>query len=185
MDFVRASNVRMSFTAFARRAEDLIDWARPAGQWTDSGVIPPPWETRNVEEATFLGLEADLSVQGPLETRWTVGGMLLSVDSEEAHGFTSKYALRPLEEQLNVGVGRAFGDGVTLGVKLQRANRGGEDPYHRLDVRGGLKLGTTWVYLDANNLLNAEFQDITGALAPGRALYLGVEVGSGRGGGRD
>jgi len=106
--------------------------------------------------------------------------MLLSVDSEEAEGFTSKYALRPLEEQLNLGARRAFGDLATLSANLQRAKRAGEDPYFRLDVRGGVKVGSTWLYLDANNLLDAEYPDITGALAPGRALYLGLEVGSGR-----
>ena len=108
--------------------------------------------------------------------------MLLSVDSKEAQGYTSKYALRPLVQQVNLGVGRTFGDALTLGLNLKRAKRTGEDAYERLDVRGGVKLGSTWIYLDATNLLNTEYPDIIGAMAPGRALYLGVEVGSGRGG---
>lgn len=179
LDVMRASDLRLSITAFARRAEDLIDWARAADAGTDS-----PWETRNVEEATVRGLEADLTLQGPGEIRWTLGGMLLSVDSKEAQGYNSKYALRPLVQQVNLGVGRTLGDAVTVGLNLKRAKRTGEDAYQRLDVRGGVRLGPTWIYLDATNLLDTEYPDITGAMAPGRALYLGVEVGSGRSGGR-
>jgi hypothetical protein len=107
--------------------------------------------------------------------------MVLSVDSEEAPGFTSKYALRPLEEQITLGVGRVFDDGFSLGLNMQRARREGEEAYTRLDLRTGFSMGPTWLYLDANNMLNEEYPDITGALAPGRALHLGLEVGTRRG----
>ena len=179
LDLVRDTDLRLSITAFARRAEDLIDWARAVDGGVVGGGADAPWETRNVEEATFKGLEADLTLRGPAGTRWTLGGMLLSVDSKEAQGYESKYALRPLEEQVKVGVGRTFGGSVTLGLNLKRARRRGEDSYHRLDARGGLKLGSTWLYLDATNLLDAEYPDITGASAPGRALNLGLTFGSG------
>jgi len=183
LDLVRDTDLRLSITAFARRAEDLIDWARAVDGGGVGGGVEAPWETRNVEEATFRGLEADLTVRGPAETRWTLGGMLLSVDSKEAQGYSSKYALRPLVEQINVGVGRTFGGVATLGLNLKRARRAGEDPFNRLDMRGGVKLGSTWIYLDATNLMDTEYPDITGAMAPGRALFLGLEVGPGRGGG--
>jgi outer membrane cobalamin receptor len=172
LDLASSSDLRLSVTAFLRRAEGLIDWARPVGAGDDT-----PWETRNVEEATFKGLEADLTLQGPSETRWTLGGMLLSVDSKEIDGYRSKYALRPLEEQVNLAVGRTFGDAVTLSLNLKRGKRAAEDAYHRLDLRGGVKLGSTWLYLDANNLLNERYPDVTGALAPGRAVYLGWRWG--------
>jgi iron complex outermembrane receptor protein len=178
LDLAGSSDLRLSGTAFLRRAEGLIDWARPEDAGADV-----PWETRNVQEATFKGIEADLTFQGPAETRWTFGGMLLSVDSREAAGYQSKYALRPLEEQVNLGVGRHFGDVVNLGVSLRRGKRAAEDAYHRLDLRAGVKLGSTWLYLDANNLLNEHYPDIIGALAPGRAFYLGWRLG-GEGSGR-
>jgi outer membrane cobalamin receptor len=162
-------------TAFARRSEDLIDWARAVDEGTDV-----PWETRNVKEARFKGVEADLSLQGPAETRWTLGGMLLSVDSKEASGYASKYALRPLTEQLNLGVGRSFGDALTLGLNLRRAKRKGEDAYGLVDVRGAFRLGPSWIYLDANNLLDAEYPDVTGAVAPGRAIQVGWKWGGDR-----
>ncbi len=175
LDFNASSGLTLSLTGFHRWAEDLIDWARNA-----EGGAEVPWETRNVRSATFRGLEGDLSFRGPLDTSWSLGGMFLSVDSEEASGFTSKYALRPLEEQINLGVGRIFDGGFSLGVNVQRGKRGGEDPYTRLDLRTGLRVGPTWLYLDANNLLDERYPDITGAMAQGRALYLGVELGTRR-----
>ena len=175
-DLNPASGLSLSVTGFYRAAEDLIDWAR-----SEEGGTEAPWETRNVESATFRGLEADFSFKGPLETDWSMGGMFLSIDSEEAPGFTSKYALRPLKEQINLGVGRVFGREFSLGVNVQRAKRDGQDAYTRLDVRTGLRMGPTWVYLDANNLLDEEYPDITGALAPGRALYFGLEIGTRKG----
>jgi outer membrane receptor protein involved in Fe transport len=46
-----------------------------------------------------------------------------------------------------------------------------------LDFRGALDLGSTRLYLDATNLLDEEYPDIAGAMAPGRAFFLGLEVG--------
>jgi outer membrane cobalamin receptor len=68
---------------------------------------------------------------------------------------------------------------MTLGLNLQRARRRGEDSYQRVDIRGGFKLGSTWIYLDGTNLLDAEYPDITGASAPGRALFLGLTYSCG------
>jgi iron complex outermembrane receptor protein len=173
LDVVRSARVRLGITAFLRRAADLIDWARPAEAGPDV-----PWETRNVESATFRGLEGDLTVRGPWETRWTLGVMVLSVESEQAMGFSSKYALRPLEEQVTLGAGKTFGGALRLDLNLQRAKRKGEDPYHRLDVRGGIDVGPARIYVDATNLTAEEYPDVTGALAPGRAFFVGLEIGA-------
>ncbi len=178
LDVSGRSDFRLAVTAFSRRGEDLIDWARPSE--ADPAV---PWETRNVKEADFLGLETELELRGPFGLRWRVGGMLLSVDSKESLGYLSKYVLRPVTEQTTLGVSKNFQGGVDMGLNLQRARRDGEDPYYRLDIRGGFRLGPAWVYLDANNLFDARYPDITGALAPGRALYLGIEWGGSRKGG--
>jgi iron complex outermembrane receptor protein len=174
-DFDGTGPFQISLTLFSRWAEDLIDWART----TDAGE-EEPWETRNVEDATFQGVEADLSTPGPFDTEWTFGGMLLSVDSEEGEGFRSKYALRPLTEQLTGKVRRSFADRFTLAVHGQRSRRKGEEAYVRLDFRAALRIGPSWLYLDGNNLTDASYPDVTGAPAPGRAFFLGLEVGPGR-----
>lgn len=172
VDVFRGSNLRFSLTGFARRAEGLIDWARPEGSGDDV-----PWETRNVESATFRGVEADFSAKGPWGSMLTMGAAFLSLSSAEVSGFRSKYALRPLKERVTLGVERTFGDWISLTARAQRGRRPGEDAYHRVDFRVAVRNRGVSLYLDAVNLLDASFPDVTGAEAPGRALFLGVEVG--------
>jgi len=173
-DLFKGSDLHISFTAFARKAESLIDWARSSSAGDDV-----PWETRNVEEASFQGLEADLATAGPFATAWSFGGSVLSVNSEEARGFRSKYALRPLQERFTGRVQRSLGSRLSMAVQGQRSRRAGEAPYHRIDLRVTVQAGVTSVYVDATNLTDQAYPDITGARAPGRALYLGLTVGGG------
>lgn len=169
-DLFLGSALRASVTLFERRATDLIDWARDL----EAGDTVP-WETRNVEEATFRGVEVDLTFSGPLQTRWTLGGSVMSSDSEEAQGYRSKYALRPLLERYLIGFRRSWA-GFSVGLNAQRAERSGEEPYHRVDLRTGFRFKPAWVYLDATNLFDAEYADVTGAMAPGRGIGLGLEI---------
>jgi len=167
-DVIHGPRFRLSTTAFLRRATSLIDWARPltAGD-TD------PWETRNVEAATFRGVEADMEIDGPLGLRWTLGGMALSMQAEEAAGFRSKYALRPLREQLFVGVERSLASIASARIRVRHGRREGEDSYRRLDLRLSLWVGAGWLHFDALNITDFDYPDVTGARAPGRALLLG------------
>jgi iron complex outermembrane receptor protein len=157
-----------SMTLFARRANSLIDWARPEGaQDTD------PWETRNVENATFRGVEADIELNGPGRTRWTLGGTALAVEAEEVAGYRSKYALRPMREQLTIGVERFIGSAASFRLRLRHGRREGERSYRRVDLRFNLWVGAGWVRLDALNITDFDYPDITGARAPGRGIFLG------------
>jgi iron complex outermembrane receptor protein len=176
IDLHGIGGVRFSATGFLRRTEGLIDWARVK----DSGS-ETPWETRNVETADFLGLEGEVMADGPWETRLALGGSVLTVDSKEAAGLESKYALRPLVQKVTLAFRREFGTWGRVGVNGQRGKREGEDPFHRIDLRAGVRIGPAWVYLDANNLTDATYPDITGAAAPGRAFFLGVELAGGGG----
>ena len=172
VDVTRSALARVSVTGFYRRSTSIIDWARPLD--APEGT---PWETHNVEEATFKGLEAEAELRGPVGLTLLAGGMLLSVDSEETEGLYSKYALRPITEKMTLGVQWSSGESVVVGVNGQHGKRVGEDPYYRIDLRGSLRVGPGWLYLDAKNVTDTEYPDVTGALAPGRALYLGFRVG--------
>ena len=65
-----------------------------------------------------------------------------------------------------------------MGLHAQRGRRRGEDFHHRLDARASLGRGSFTLYLDAINLTDASYLDVTGARAPGRALFLGLSLGS-------
>src|SRR5690606_25905400 len=99
VDLSPLAGVQMGLAAFQRSANDLIDWARPAGS-TDA------WETRNVSTARFRGIEAELAVAEWLGFDWRLQGSWLSVTASTPDGVESKYALRPLAENVTLGVQR-------------------------------------------------------------------------------
>jgi hypothetical protein len=137
-----------------------------------------PWETRNVEDATFKGVEADIEFSGPLAIRWTLGGTVLTVAAHEASGFRSKYALRPLREQLTLGAERFFGSSASVRIRVRHGRRENEDSYRRMDLRLNVWAGVGWLRLDVQNLTDFDYSDVTGARAAGRALFVGYSSGS-------
>jgi len=77
---------------------------------------------------------------------------------------------------------KSVGASAFLGVKTQRARRHGEEAYLRMDGRFGYRVGRAGIYLDVTNVLNEEYPDITGSRAPGRAVFVGLEMSTtGRG----
>ena len=163
------AGVRVGAVGFLRDATDLIDWAKPAATPTE------PWRTRNVEDATYRGLEAEVAVDDLLGIQWVARGSWLSLDASEAPGFTSKYALRPLADVLSLSADRAVARGVTVGVRAQRARRIGESAYDRLDARAAYQLALGRVYADLQNATDERYPDILGVDAAGRSLLVGLE----------
>jgi vitamin B12 transporter len=156
-------------TVYRRRATDLIDWARPVGAPEEE-----PWVTRNVDRATFDGLE--------LATRLPVAGVVVGADahwldvrSSAAPGLRSKYALRPLTRSVAARVEAPLGAGVSFGARIADERRAGEDDRVVADVRLGWDRGPWSVTLDVTNLGDAAYPDISGQPAPGRAVTLGVD----------
>ncbi|KPJ86454.1 MAG: hypothetical protein AMS18_15540, partial [Gemmatimonas sp. SG8_17] len=93
-------------------------------------------------------------------------------------GLVSKYALRPLIREVSVSVSRGLGPAVAES-QLKYRRREAEDGYWLMDLRFALPGLSGAVYVDVLNVLDAEYQLITGASAPGRSVMVGVRVGSG------
>jgi iron complex outermembrane receptor protein len=159
---------RVDVVAFRREAEQLIDWARVVDDPAS------PWRTMNIEDATFRGVEALVELRGPLDTHWSLTGAALSVAAEEANGFTSKYALRPLAHTVVLALDRPVLRGAGLGARLRTARRVSEDAYTVLDVRASYRLGSLRAYADLTNLTDEEYLDVSVQRAPGRQLRIGV-----------
>ena len=180
LDAYPLRGVRVGAAAYVRDASDLIDWAKPAAAPTAE-----PWRTRNVEDATFRGLEAELALDDLAGVRVVARGSWLSLETIDAEGFRSKYALRPLDRVLSLSADRAVSRGLVLGARVQRARRvesagQAEDAWLRLDGRAGWQWTRGRVYVDAQNLTDEPYLDVVGGRAAGRALMVGVEVGSAR-----
>ncbi|HEY0016418.1 MAG TPA: TonB-dependent receptor [Longimicrobium sp.] len=167
--------VRLGIAAFVRDADQLIDWARP------DDAPAEPWRTRNVEEARFRGIEAEAGWSGPLGLAWSATGAWLSVATEEADGFTSKSALRPVVENVALSLRRTFAERLTLTLLGRRARRTGDDAYVRLDARAAYDIRGVRVFADVQNATGAEYLDITRLAAPGRAFTVGLEWSASRG----
>lgn len=171
VDWAPAGAAVVRATVFRRTAEDLIDWARPV-----DAPAEDPWETRNVESATFSGLE--LAVDGVEVGSVTLEGSatFLALDTEEAAGFESKVALRPLTRNVMVGARNDLGLAEAWG-RVRWLRREGGEAYQLADV--GLSTPARWgaeLWVEATNVLDEEYPDITGLTAPGRAFRLGTRI---------
>lgn len=158
-------------TGFVRSADDLIDYARPA-----SGPDDAVWQSRNVESATFRGLELELS--GLEVGRLTLDGAveLLDVSSAETGEFVSKYALRPLTRSAMLGARVPLRVGTTLALRVENRRRTGEETYTAADLRLESRVGSSRIWIDAANLGDAHWLDVSGLPAPGRTFRTGVAI---------
>ncbi len=163
-----AGPVWFSLTAYRRRARDLIDWARPAG---GAGA----WETRNVEAATFYGLEGELRGLRVAGADVTLRGAVLDFAADSAAGYTSKYALRPVTTDASLALARQFG-GVGAETRLNYRRREGDSGYWLLDLRLSVPIHLGVLFLDLVNGLDADYADIAGAPAAGRSIYVGFRT---------
>lgn len=165
---------RVGLDGFVRGSRDLIDWVRPAGA---APVVP--WQARNIGRATFQGLEARATILDPTGTRWSLAATALRFSADRAPGTESKYALRPLRHTLILTAERPLVAGLSLTARVMHARRQGDAAYLRADAR----LQEHWrggrIYLDVQNLTNADYLDVSGLPAPGRAAYIGLALSRG------
>lgn len=158
-----------SATAYRREVQDMIDWARPLG--ADPSL---PWETRNVEEARFDGLEVSVDEIRLGELVVRASASWIDLETSEEEGFLSKSALRPIIRELNGGVTIPLPDRSILQFLVtDRARRGGEGGVV-LDARLEIGMGNGTLYLDARNMTEADFPDVTGLPIAGRSFAVGI-----------
>ncbi|HEX7090398.1 MAG TPA: TonB-dependent receptor [Longimicrobiales bacterium] len=185
-DLTPAAGVRLGITGFVRAAEDLIDWARPAA---DLPAPDAPWRARNVEDATFRGLELEAVLAGPLGARWTLGATALSFDGEDTGGYISRYALRPLTRTASLAIERPlFAENLLVAARVRYGRRAGRDApaisdgacvsgaeqeQTRADGRVSYRFREGRVFLDVQNLTDETDCDISATFVPGRAAYVG------------
>lgn len=164
------AGVYLDMAGWARRAHDLIDWARPVGAPGDE-----PWRTRNVAAATFRGIEGELRLPEWRGASWSVRAATTSVDAAAATGWTGRYALRPLTRSVSAHARVPFGGGFLLAVDAGVAGHAGERRYGRADARLSYNFQDARFNLDLVNLGDASYLDASARPVAGRALYAGME----------
>ena len=166
----RAGRAVVSGTLFRRSTEDLIDWARSLSD------PDAKWVTRNVESATFTGLELEVGGVrvGAIDLR--AAATLLDLETEENAGFFSKSSLRPLTRTVAVGAATALPLGARVEALFEHRRRNDTEQGEFLDLRLMIPAAGADLYLDATNLLDDPMPDLTGFAVAGRAFRVGVRT---------
>lgn len=164
-----AATVRLDVALWARRAEELIDWARPRG-----APATTPWRTLNVERATFRGVELEARAFGWLGADWRAFASGTDVDAAAVGEFEGKYALRPLVRTLGAEASVPLGERVRVTVVGREARRVGEPGHVLADLRAEYVVRGVRFGVDALNLGGAGYRDAAAMPAAGRALHVSV-----------
>jgi iron complex outermembrane recepter protein len=151
-------------TVFGRWEDNVIDWLR------DSPTVP--WVSTNVRDVRSRGIETSL--------RRTFGGYgMASVQytwqhlSADSLGTLSKYVLDYSTRSLAL-MGAAHVGPWSAGPRLEYKHRIDGRAYWVLDARVGRRFGDWEIFADAANLLDQQYQEISGVAMPGRWAKLGI-----------
>ncbi|HET7372342.1 MAG TPA: TonB-dependent receptor [Gemmatimonadaceae bacterium] len=160
----------LDVTGFTRRATNLIDWVKPAGASTSV-----PWQTMNVGEATYHGIEAALELPTVNGVRTSLFADGVSLDASQGDALVGKYALRPITRQAALRLASPPERSLTAQIDVTLARRALEDGYVTGNARLGSRHGAYRLTLDVQNLTNADWLDASGKPAAGRGVYGGFE----------
>jgi vitamin B12 transporter len=165
-----AGPLTLDLAGFIRHADDLIDWGRREAEQDSE-----PWQTLNVAEASFRGLEATArAVVRPVAI--TARASFLSLDAEQSDGFVSKYALRPLTRSASLEVAVPMTSHAVLAARGSASRRADGEAWQVLDARASASILGLQVFADATNLFDASWLDVSAQPAPGRAFSIGARV---------
>jgi outer membrane cobalamin receptor len=165
-----AGRLSLDVDGFARNAQNLIDWVKPAG-----AAATVPWVATNVGDARYRGFEVTLSLPSWRGVESALTGTGLTFDDSQGAGLSGKYALRPLTQQLGARATYPLTESLRATVEVMDARRATEDSYLTGNVRLAWSVRRLRVTLDLDNLTNAAWLDASGVDVAGRAVYLGVE----------
>jgi iron complex outermembrane receptor protein len=162
----------LDVTGFVRQATNLIDWVKPIG-----AAPTAVWQTMNVGEATYRGIESTLDaplIDG-VRASFFVDG--LSLTSTQVAEVVGKYALRPITRQAGARLSTPREHAITARLEIESARRASERGYVTGNARVAWNRAAYHVTLDIMNLTNAAWLDASGKPSAGRGLYAGVAWG--------
>jgi hypothetical protein len=100
----------------------------------------------------------------------------LDVSSNETGAFVSKYALRPLTRSAIVGARVPLGERFAAALRVENRRRTGEADWTAADLRLEARIGSSRFWVDATNLGDARWLDVSGLPTAGRSLRTGVSL---------
>ncbi len=168
IDWHLSQNWRASATVFDRTLKNGIDYVRSS--------LSAPWMATNFDRVRFLGVETSLSGSLPHSQQVSFQYTALHGTEGELNGFESKYLFNyPVHEAIATWQILAP-KGIIARTRIGALQRYGYHPYGLWDIYLGWTRYRVRPYLQATNITNTRYQEITGVDMPGRAALVGVEI---------
>lgn len=164
LDWKPAKTFSLRAAVYRRNESNLLDWTRPGA----SG----PWTANNIGKVKVWGAEETLvSAIGAL--RASLNYSYIYKDSP-GDNYLSKYSMRYARHKGALWLKYLFPRGAALALNFSAVKRVKEKGYVLADTEFSKKYGAFEATAGVTNLLNADYEEIPGAGAPGRWLRVSL-----------
>jgi outer membrane cobalamin receptor len=165
-----ASNWTVGAALFNRQEHDTIDFVRT------SALVK--WQAENIRQVDTSGVE--LNLRRTLDRHGVVSaGYTYIGASTDPLPLLSKYVLEYARHSLDVSASTSLPYRLELGQRVDYKRRRDGRDYWLVDTRIGRRMGMARIFVEGANLLDAQYQEITGVDMPGRSVRAGLSVGGG------
>lgn len=158
---------------FRREGKDLIDWIRPDNA--------SPWVAQNITSVNTNGFESNLLLRPktfgfilPI-SRYQVSYTFLDSD-KKAEAYQSKYVLDYVKHQFSTEIAYDYLPDLEHVWRARTKNRVGYKEYTLVDTKLSYRFRQIEAFVEATNLLDTEYQEITGVPMPGRWIQSGLKL---------
>lgn len=160
----RSEGLSVKAAAFRRDERGLLDWTRSGG----SAV----WTARNIGGVTAQGGEITLGASSG-DLRGSLNFAYVHKDAPP-RDYVSKYALRYARRKAGLRLDWSLPGDAGLGLDLSAVKRAGEAGYALAGASGKKRWEALSAEAAVDNILDADYEEIPGAGAPGRVFRLSL-----------
>lgn len=163
-------------TYFYRRTTDFIDWVRASPA--------DAWQPQNFQSINTQGFTAQVNYNVGKHTsmsqsyKLTVGAnyTYLQPVIETPSAEISKYAVEALRHQFTASLQSLFFNRIQLDINTRYLYRINANDYTLMDIRIAYQQKHWALYADVNNLLDAQYKEISTVQLPGRWYTIGLKL---------
>lgn len=171
--------VRIVGSLYYHKGKDMIDWIR------DLSIADAPWQSVNHAEINSLGYEATVRLEPevllgkpscPLKSL-SIAYAHIHQDKKAEANIQSYYSLEYLRNKIVAQAELLFPGNIMLNLGYRWHDRIGSSnykPYSLVDCKVSRDFGQKTLYIEANNLLNAEYFDHGNIPQPGIWVKIGA-----------
>jgi len=148
---------------FDRLEYNLIDWV--------GDTVKGPWRAQNIGTGSMAGIET------VLQKKWEKIEASINYSyngSSRQQDYFSKYSLHYPAHQLGIRLSSSFNNGIRSDCNAVYKKRLGENGYLLLNLMITAEFKSMEVFIKADNIFNASYEEIKGIPSPGRWVTAGI-----------